>query len=171
MNMPILCSGRCELRPLSLNDFDEIFRLYQEPNIHKYIPHLEHKTLAEHTEILKGLIAYGNTANGLGFWIVRDKQTADFIGIVNLNWSESFELLHIGAQFGTAYWSQGYGSETLEVLLQYGLEVLGLSPIHAIVSKAHLASQKMLKNIGMSFLKTVDRPEEKDIQIYSYSTL
>ncbi len=165
--MKTLFSTRCQLKPLHRNDFGEMLDMYHEKDTHKYIPQLLNQTDDWYLNRFEQHLIYNQNNNGLGLWTVRDLYSKKYLGTLNLNVYDPMQLTHIGAHFKRTCWGKGLATETLMILRDYGFEILKLPKIHGIVSKPHIASQTMLKNIGMQFERAIIIGDEKDVQLYA----
>ena len=154
--MQILITNRAILTPLQKSDFEEIIDMYFEPDSNQYIPPLLNKDRASYLEFLTKKITHNSQPKGLGFWVVRDTNDHSFLGTANLNVMEVLQITHVGCHLSRRIWGQGYGSELVQCLVQYGLQDLKLPVIYGIVSPAHHASKKMLRKAGLDYDKTID---------------
>lgn len=57
----------------------------------------------------------------------------------------------LGYVINRDYWSQGYGTEIAELLIQFGFEHLGLRRIEATCDPANQASARVLQKSGLSY--------------------
>lgn len=60
----------------------------------------------------------------------------------------------IGWRLDKKYWGKGYATEAAKVVLDYGLEDLGLAEIFSFTAKQNLPSINVMKKIGLR-----ERPE------------
>lgn len=158
--MQTLTTNRTILTPLQESDFEEIIEMYFEPDSNQYVPPLLNKDRATYLERLTKKIVPNTQPKGLGFWTVRDKNNHTFLGTANLNIMEVLQITHVGCHLSRKIWGQGYGSELIQCLVQYGLQDLKLPVIYGIVSPAHLASKKMLRKAGLEYDKTIELYDE-----------
>ena len=154
--MKTLITERAIISPLAITDFEEILGMYHEPDSNKFITPLLNKTDEEYLAFLHFKLKTNDSPKGLGFWVVRAADTQQFLGTVNLNVMELLGFVHIGAHMSRASWGQGYATEALTALKNYGLNDLNLPTIHGICSQDHHVSQKMLQAIGLHYDKIVD---------------
>ncbi len=59
--------------------------------------------------------------------------------------------VELGYTIARAYWGNGYATEAVQALLQFGLERMGLVRIEAVVLPDHVASARVLEKAGMTF--------------------
>lgn len=166
----ILETERLLLRHLEMDDLDDLFRLYSDPEIRKYFP--------------EGVLNYADTKdelewflNGhpkhpeLGLWATIHKETGKFIGRCGLlPWTiEGRDEVEIAYLLDKAFWKQGLATEAARGILNYGFEKLNLSRLICMIDPENNASQRVAERVGMTFEKTVDGYEGDNIPFYIYS--
>ena len=91
--------------------------------------------------------------HGFGFWVVEHKADARVIGMTGVWWvppeMDMPGTVEIGWRFMPDAWGQGYATEAARAALDYGLRALGLEEIIAFTARTNLASQAVMKRIGM----------------------
>lgn len=143
-----VATRRCFCNLLTNSDFDDIFRMYQEQDSNKYIAPLLNKSLDFYQKFLERKL--NENRNQASFWTVRSKIDGAFIGTINLNQFAQTELIHIGCHLSRNFWQQGYASELMEALLQYGFVERKLPSIHGVFEKENSVSQRLLEKLGFS---------------------
>lgn len=153
----ILETKRLILRRLIMDDLDNLFGLYSDPEVRKYFPEgtLNHEQTKEELEgFLNGHLAHPE----LGLWATIHKETGQFIGRCGLlPWTiEGQDEVEVAYMIAKNYWGQGLGSEAAQGILQYGFEQLGLSRLICLIDKDNEASIKVATGMGMTLEKEVD---------------
>ena len=161
-----LISVRTIINPISLQDLAEILEMYQEPDSFKYIAPHKDKSIAYYQNFLNGKIEANKLQNG--FWVVRDNNSNEFIGTVNLNQFMQTDMFHVGCHLRTKFWNQGYAKELCEVLIEYGAKVMMLSEIHGVVEDGNIVSTKLMKSLGFE-LKEAKVIDECLLNIYHFN--
>ena len=92
-------------------------------------------------------------------WAVWLKTDNTFIGAVNLNPIGSSERLQIGCQLKRAYWGQGFASELMARLVQFGIDELKLPAVYGVFEKDNIVSRRLLKKLGFVFEKSTQEPD------------
>lgn len=90
---------------------------------------------------------------GFGFWAAELLETRKCIGFVGLSWLPT-ELpfspcVEIGWRLASDVWRQGLASEAARQVLKYAFIELGLNEIVSLTSVSNIASQGVMRNIGM----------------------
>ncbi len=91
--------------------------------------------------------------HGFGFWAVERKADGQVIGMTGL-WHAPDNLpeagkVEVGWRFAADAWGQGYATEAARAALAYGFTVLNLAEIVAWTARPNLASQAVMRRIGM----------------------
>lgn len=82
-------------------------------------------------------------------WAVTRKGHGDVIGGVSLTVKDLMdERAELGYSLGSAFWQQGYGSEAVQAVLDYGFDRVGLHRIEAFCDCQNQASAGLLRHLG-----------------------
>jgi len=167
----ILETKRLILRHQVIEDFDDLWALYQNPDITKYIPDAP-RSREEAQEELEWHKNGHPKHPELGLWATIHKETGKFIGRCGLlPWDiEGAHEVEVAYTIAQEYWRQGLASEAAQGILQYGFETLNLSRLICLIEPENVGSQKVAEKIGMSLEKKVDLPfEGVDYPVLIYS--
>jgi RimJ/RimL family protein N-acetyltransferase len=165
--MIILETKRLLLRHQVIEDLDDLWALYCNPNITKYIPDAP-RSRAEAQEELEWHMHGHPKHPELGLWATIYKESGKFIGRCGLlPWTMEGQYdVEVAYTIAEEYWGQGLGSEAAEAILKYGFEKLNLSRLICLIDAENIASQKVAEKIGMTFEKE-GQDEMGPFQIYS----
>lgn len=163
----ILETNRLILRQLVMDDLDELYALYRDPEITRYIPDAP-RSREEAQEELEWHMHGHPRHPELGLWATIHKETGKFIGRCGLlPWEiDGQQEVEVAYTIARAYWRQGLGSEAAQAILQYGFEKLNLSRLICLVDEENIASQKVAEKMGMRFEKE-SRDETGPFWVYS----
>jgi ribosomal-protein-alanine N-acetyltransferase len=165
--MKILETKRLILRHQVLTDLDDLYALYCDPDIIKYIPDAP-RNYQETREELEWHMNGHPKHPELGLWATIHKGTNKFIGRCGLlPWTvDSTYEVEVAYTISKAFWGQGLGYEAAQAILNYGFDQLHLTRLICLIDPDNLASKKVATKIGMSFEKDwVD--ELGPLQVYS----
>lgn len=156
-HITILETKRLLLRRLVMDDLDDLFALYSDPEVRKYYPEgtLNYEETKEELEwFLNGHPRHPE----LGLWATILKETGQFIGRCGLlPWTiDGRDEVEVAYMIAKDHWRQGLGSEAAQGILQYGFEKLGLSRLICLIDKDNEASIKVATGMGMTCEKEVD---------------
>jgi ribosomal-protein-alanine N-acetyltransferase len=155
--MIILETTRLILRHQVLDDLEDLWALYSNPNITKYIPDAP-RTRAEAQEELEWNMHGHPKHPELGLWATMHKESGKFVGRCGLlPWTiEEQHEVEVAYTIVEDFWGQGLGSEAAQGILEYGFEELNLSRLICLIDPDNIASQKVAEKIGMMLEKKVD---------------
>ena len=150
---------RLIIRDLEAFDAKGIFELDSDPKVHEYLGKNPIKTIKEAEGVINGIRQH-YVENGIGRWAIVDKKTNDFIGWTGLkyeqNLRENFSYYDLGFRLRSKYWGKGIATEAAIECLNYGFDTLNLDEICAAVNIDNLASNKILRKIGLRFIETFE---------------
>jgi ribosomal-protein-alanine N-acetyltransferase len=148
--MPEIETARLRLRMFTSDDLDDLARLFSDVEVMTYLGVEAGKTMArdETAEVLDSIIN-GWRKRSFGRWAVIHKEIDQFIGLCGLKMLEGEpELIYV---LEKAYWGQGLATEAARATLRYAFEEAKLERIVAVTRRDNVASQRVMKSIGMKF--------------------
>lgn len=90
-----------------------------------------------------------------------------FIGAVNLNPVAGTSMMQIGCQLKRDYWHQGFASELMKRIVDFGIKEAGLPTVYGVYEKENQASRRLLEKLGFGWLET--RNEQGiEVEFYKY---
>jgi len=153
----ILETQRLLLRHLNLDDLNDLYKLYQDPEIRRYFPdgvrNFE-ETKEELEWHMNGIPNYPH----LGLWATIHKGTGRFIGRCGLLPWEIDNILEVEIAYllDKSFWHQGLATEAAQGILKYGFENLNLSRLICLIDPDNIASRKVAERVGMKLERRVD---------------
>ena len=166
----ILETQRLILRKLVLDDLDELFALYSDPEIRKYFPEGV-LTLEGTKEELEWHMNDYSDHPELGLWATIHKKTGKFIGRCGLLPWEINGVLEIEVAYllDKNFWHQGLATEAATGILTYAFDNLKLSRIICLMHPDNVASQRVAQRLGMTLEGKVDGVAADNFPTYIYS--
>lgn len=146
--MKTIETPRLLLRRLTIKEYDDIFKNYSQEDAMLF---LGTKTAEEYHAFKKkydaGLENHRSTF--VAFQLI-EKDSAKIIGDCSFH---TWQKLHSRAEIGYGindeqYKQQGYMSEALRAVIDYGFAEMKLNRIEAYVGTQNIASQKLVLNMG-----------------------
>ena len=130
----ILETKRLLLRRQMIEDLDDLWALYCDPEITRYIPDAP-RSRAEAKEELEWHMNGHPRFPELGLWATIHKESGKFIGRCGLlpwtiNGQNEVEVAYTIAR---EYWGQGLASEAAQAILNYGFARLNLSRLISVI--------------------------------------
>jgi len=145
-------TSRLRLRQFTLNDLDELYRIYRDPDLSQYIANEKPLSLEQTKAALTCIIENWQKHN-FGVWAVIYKKYQKLIGHCGLKFLENTSEIQVGYLLLKAYWGRGLGTEAASSVLNYGFEVVNLPKIVAVTKPDNIASRRVMEKIGMEYEK------------------
>jgi len=135
--------------PLEMKHIDNLADLDSDPEVLHYITDGVPRDRKHQEEGVPRVMKYMEENPGLGLWVTYLKDTNAFMGWYILKHLPNDGEVEVGFRLKKKFWGNGYSTEAGKALLKYGFETLGLKRIAAIVRPDNLASQAVIKKIGL----------------------
>jgi RimJ/RimL family protein N-acetyltransferase len=166
----ILETKRLLLRRQIISDLDDLWALYCDPEITKYIPDAP-RSHEEAKEELNWHMNGHPQYPELGLWATIYKETGKFIGRCGLlPWTiEGQREVEVAYTIAREFWGQGLGTEAARGILKYGFEKLNLRRLICLIDPDNIASQRVAEKVGMSLEKRVDGIDGDNLPTLIYS--
>lgn len=169
---PALETERLRLRPLDLQDENEIFLLRSSEEVNKYIGRPPANSIEDARKFIEK-IKEGVNHNQSLYWAIELKQAQGLIGTVCF-WNLSIEddRAEIGYELLPGYQGKGYMQEAVAGVIRYGFETMQLKKIEACPRVDNYSSVKLL--VKNNFKRDIEAdarmtPEEKALGLIMYS--
>lgn len=148
--MPEIETSRLRLRHFTLNDLNQLYPIYSNPEVNKYIGKGA-KTEDETRAALMKMIQHWQ--HGFGMWAVVHKESNKLIGRCGLCFLDNTSEVELGYALDKPYWNLGLATEGSLASLKYGFEIVGLERIVGIARPENVASQRVMQKVGMTYEK------------------
>ncbi|MCI5501215.1 MAG: GNAT family N-acetyltransferase [Lachnospiraceae bacterium] len=146
----ITSTRRLNIRELSVSDVKDIYPIYKDPNIRKYIDDID-DYLDTEMEKQKAYIKNVYSFYGYGLWGVFSKTTGKLIGRCGIenHVIDGKEEIMLSYLLDSHHWGYGYAVECCEAVLKYAAEELDIKRIVAVIDYDNSRSIKTAQKIGM----------------------
>ena len=150
----ILETPRLILRHQVIEDLDDLWALYCDPEITRYIPDAP-RSREEAKEELEWHMHGHPRFPELGLWATIHKETGKFIGRCGLlPWEiDGQNEVEVAYTIAREFWGRGLATEAAQSIMKYGFEKLNLIRLICLIDQENIASQKVAEKIGMRFEK------------------
>lgn len=157
---PVTLHGpRLALRPWRAEDRDPLFAINGDPESMRHFA--APMTRAESDAWAARMQAHID-AHGWGFWVVEDRASAAFAGVVGLMtipWQARFTpAVEIGWRIAPAFRRQGLAEEAARVALGFAFGTLALPEIVAFTVPGNVTSWRLMERLGMRADGDFDHP-------------
>jgi ribosomal-protein-alanine N-acetyltransferase len=129
---------RLIVRPYTMDDFDNFFRLNGDEDVMRFIRPAQTKKQSK--EFLQKIIAAYNERPGMGRWGMFLKKKNEFVGSFAIIPVENTNQLQLGYALVKESWGKGYATESVKGGLQYAFGHLKLTEIAGITYPENVAS-------------------------------
>lgn len=156
--MSKLHSERLILRPININDCDDIFEYASNPHVGPNAGWKPHESKEETLEIMKTLFLDKDTIWGI---MLKDSQKLiGTIGLVDDSKRVNDQAKMLGYAIGEKYWGKGFMTEAAGEVLRYGFNGLQLDLISAYCYPFNKRSQGVIKKCGFIFEGVLKKAEK-----------
>lgn len=140
------------INTLERADYAEVKELYINPNVRKYLGGTR-----QEGSIITMLDEMVHAEEDPFHWVVREKSTGDFIGVVSLDFHHEGTYHEVSYQLLPNWWGAGYATEAVQAIIDFALNDLNFSRVIAETQSANKQSCRLLERLGMEFEKTISR--------------
>ncbi len=154
----ILKTKRCLIRETTVEDVDDFYRIYADPEMTRYMeglfknPEDEKKYTRDYIEKVYGLL-------GFGTWTVIRRDDGRVIGRAGFSVRNGFDDIELGFLIGTEFQRQGYAYEVCSAVLDYGKQVLQFEKVQTFVKAENAVSIHLCEKLGFEKIEEVDIEE------------
>jgi RimJ/RimL family protein N-acetyltransferase len=148
---------RLLLRQFTDADVDDLFALYDDPEVMRY---LNGGKPADRAEIekhdLPAFLGYYERFPGYGFWAAIEKSSGTFLGWFHFRPKPGYlpEQPELGYRLNRSSWGKGYATEGSLALLEKGFTELGVKRVWAGTMAVNLGSRRVMEKVGMRHIRT-----------------
>ena len=140
----ILETDRLMLRPITLDDAEDLFEYASDPENTKHtFP--THKSIEETEWVISNLFM----CSPLGNFAIELKENGKMIGTCDLRVNESEKSAELAYAINKKYWGNGYAPEAAKRLLELAFQDLKIERLWAKFSSKNPASGRVMEKIGM----------------------
>src|SRR5687768_16704375 len=143
---------RLRLRPFSLDDVDELHRLWTDPGVRQFLWDDEVIPRERSESIIKTSLSLF-AERGLGLWAVLPATGNELIGFCGFWFFHDPPRLELLYGILPAHWNTGLATEAADAMMRYGFEKLSFERIEASTDPTNEASVRVMEKAGMSFWK------------------
>ena len=147
---PWLQTLRLDFREFVTDDFDDVWRLDQDPDVMRYIRNGQLSSRAQIALSMKRIPRVYRLYPGLGTWRASRRDTGAYIGWFTFKYIPDTVEVEVGYRLLREAWGQGFATEGATELVRYGFDALGLYRIIGITHPDNVASQRVLMKSGLA---------------------
>ena len=147
---------RLIIRELTPEDTKEIYKMYQDPDIRRYIPEIDDYLEIE-MEKQAAYIRNVYSFYGFGIWGVYSKTSGKLIGKCGIEnqMVDGIEEISLSYLLDSKYWGYGYAIECGKAVFNYAKSQLDITRVVAVIDEKNKRSIRTAQNLDMVFEKEV----------------
>ena len=158
--IPVLETERLLLRKIELDDVDDLFEIFSDPQITDSmtweVNQTKEDTLNKFIKVVTKRHEEGQSVD----WAIVLKENGKVIGnCAFIDWSNRHSKAEIGYVMNKAYWGKGLATEALNELIRFGFDVIGLNRIEGGCDIDNFGSEKVMLKVGMQYEGTLRKNE------------
>jgi len=147
MEFPKLTTTRLDLIEITDQHLIDLYNLFSDENVIRFY------NLSRYTDLSDGqkfIDWYRNRfKDGLAIrWGIALKGKTDIIGTAGFNSYTPLHRANIGYDLQKAHWNNGYITEALEAIIDYGFSSIEINRIEAEVMQGNVSSERVLEKLG-----------------------
>lgn len=151
-----LQTERMKFREICDDDRLNIFDLDSDPEVMRFLTNGQPSKMSDVQNALdKTAQLFKKHKGRFGFWAAIEKSTGEFMGWVHFrpgkNDPENTSRIELGYRFKKKFWGKGYATEGARAFVDNGFNQLQVVEVFAQTMKKNIASQNVMKKIGMIF--------------------
>lgn len=160
-----LNTPRLTLRKLTLADAPLYFqRIASRPEVAQHMLWEPHRNLAETEDMIRTVLDRYET-NVCYRWCIALAEDNTPIGAIELlRFNKAEQTCSFAYMLGSDFWGRGYGTETLQAVLEFAFEKMQIVSVTADHMAANPASGAVMRKAGMSFEQIMPQKYEKNGQ-------
>lgn len=163
----ILRTKRCLVREMTVEDVDELYEVYKDKEITRYMESLfedkeeEREYTSKYIENMYGFY-------GFGMWIVQSLDNGKIIGRAGLNVREEYDDLELGYIIRKEEQRKGYGTEVCQAIIRYAVEEMEVQTLNAFIHPDNTNSIKLIQKLHFQKKERVNL-EGRELDRYVWS--
>jgi len=145
---PEIHTKRLFLRKILIKDAESLFQYWSDPEVTKHLNINTFTNMEQAYSLIKLLNSLYKKDVGIR-WAITIKKDNQVIGTCGYNnWIKRSSRGEIGYELGKDYWGNGYASEAIKEILNYGFKKMKLNRIEAFTVPEAISSIKLLEKFG-----------------------
>lgn len=146
---PTIETDRLILRKLKRSDLRDLYEYCSNPVSSKYSMWRPHGNIGETRQYIAWLL-HSEKRGEYFTWGIELKGQDKLIGTVSFtNIDNDYKIAEIGYGISNKFWGNGYASEAVKAILDFGFCTMGFICINAKIMKENIASVRMANQVGM----------------------
>jgi ribosomal-protein-alanine N-acetyltransferase len=162
LNVPILRAGSLILEPQVVRHAEELFRLFQDPELSRYItrdPPRDFSVFLEGIAFLEGRKSRDQKEYWLN-WVAFEASTQEIVGQFELSLDPAKGEANLAYFVFRAYQRRGFAKQGCRAVLSYAFQKLGLRVAKIEMDQRNQASWALAESLGARRIRAKSRAQE-----------
>jgi [ribosomal protein S5]-alanine N-acetyltransferase len=146
----------------------DAYEMAKDPKVKEYTGGITKLSIEKYRKIYESFVDSFGKNNRYIFSII-EKAGKDYIGYCGFQFCDNLKSIEILYGINRNYWGNGFAKEAALETLKYGFNVLNFESIYAAVNPNNVASEKILKSIGLNYCGNIEWPNQGIVHKYGLS--
>lgn len=157
--MKIIETERLILRPITINDAEDIFQYSRNENVGSSAGCKPHANIEETNDIMK--FVFLEKEGVFGIELKATGRLFGSIGLIPDPKRQNNKARMLGYAIGEAYWGKGYATEAAQALIDWAFKELDIDLISAYCYPFNEKSKRILMKCGFTYEGNLRMAEER----------
>jgi len=150
-DLPVLETEKTILRKIHNQDENDIFDYCSDEEVSRYTTWYKHNIVAD-TRLFIDKVLEEYNLHQVAPWGIEDKLSGKCIGTCGfVYWNIDHSRAELGYALSREYWNQGYMSEVVKRIIEFGFSNMELIRIEARCHPNNIGSARVMEKSGMEF--------------------
>lgn len=154
----LMRTKRLVIRETTVEDVDEFYKLYADPEMTRYMEGL-FEDPEDEKRYQRDYIKKVYELMGFGVWTLERIEDGRIIGRAGYSVRNGFDQVELGFLVGMEFQRQGYALEACSAILDYGRDILQFDSVQTLVKAENTASVRMCEKLGFEVMDEVNVEE------------
>ena len=141
-----LQTDRLILRPMTLDDAEDMFEYASDARTVKYLLFDPHESID-----VSSMVITNNFLGKAGMYGIVLKETDKVIGTIDIRPDDENQKASFGYVINKKYWNKGYMTEALNCILNVCFDILKVHRVESTHYDGNVASGKVMQKCGMKY--------------------
>ena len=149
--IPTVKTCRLILRAMTPEDTNPLHRIMGHREVMQYFPRTDSPSRERVARLIGGQLEHWK-GRGYGWWALDHLETREFVGWCGLQYLPETDEVEVAYLLGKPSWGLGLATEAANASVRFGFVEVGLETIVGLAHPENVASQRVLRKLGMSFV-------------------
>jgi len=174
--LPILFTERLIIRPLSINDAQDMYDYSYRDNVGPRAGWKPHQSIADSEAVIRSMINQTMTDTNIGIFALEYRENKKMIGTIGVHRYDKTNLsAEVGYVLHPDYWGKGLMVEALTKVIMWLFDQMGLYRIECSHFDFNFQSKRVIEKCGFTFegisRKKIVLSDGSRADLYNYAIL